>query len=138
MAHLTARPRRAAVVDDDGPFRHQLADALSERGFEVVTAPLTGEGLQRVSEELRNLDLLLTEVAMPGRGGEIFVRTLRQAGGEGGPAIVVASPKMSAELERSFEAAGADAVLDKALGPELMAQAADAVLERRRQRPPAG
>jgi CheY-like chemotaxis protein/Tfp pilus assembly protein PilZ len=133
MAHLSARPRRAAVADDDGPYRQRLADALSERGFEVITAPLSGEGLRLVSEELRGLDLLLTDVAVPGRGGEVLVRTLRKAGGKRAPAIVVATSKMSPELERSFEAAGADAVLDKALGPELMAEAADAVLERRRQ-----
>jgi CheY-like chemotaxis protein len=70
---------------------------------------------------------------MPGRGGEYFVRRLRTAGGEGGPTIVVAAARMSLELERTFEEAGADAVLDKALGAELMAQAADAALERRRQ-----
>jgi CheY-like chemotaxis protein len=133
MAHLTARARRAAVVDDDGPFRHQLADALTQRGFEVLTAPLSGDGLRLVSEEIRGLDLLLTDVAMPGRGGEYFVRRLRTAGGEGGPTIVVAAARMSLELERTFEEAGADAVLDKALGAELMAQAADAALERRRQ-----
>jgi CheY-like chemotaxis protein/Tfp pilus assembly protein PilZ len=132
MAHLTARPSRAAVVNDDGPFRHQLAEALIERGFEVVGAPLSGDGLRLVSEELRGLDLLLTDVAMPGRGGEVFVRTLRAAGADSGLTIVVAASKMSAELERRFEAAGADAVLDTALGPELLAQAADAVLERKR------
>ena len=132
MAHLTASPRRAMVADDDGPFRLRLAEALAERGFEVATASLTGDGLRLVSEELRGLDLLLTGATLPGRGGEAFVRTLRAAGGEADPAIVICTQKMDLELERSFEAAGADAVLDKALGPELAAQAADAALERKR------
>jgi hypothetical protein len=39
---------------------------------------------------------------------------------------------MEPGLEPRLESAGADAVLDKALGPELVAQAADAVLERKR------
>jgi len=45
---------------------------------------------------------------------------------------VVVSGRLEEGLERRLEAAGADAVLDKALGPELVAQAADAALERKR------
>ncbi len=132
IAHLSVRPRRAVVMDDDGPFRQLVADALGERGFEVATAPLGPDGLRLVSDDLLGLDLLLTDVAVPGRGGEILVRTIRATGGEPGPAIVVVTGKMNLELERKLEAAGADAVLDRALGPELVAQAADAALERKR------
>jgi hypothetical protein len=39
---------------------------------------------------------------------------------------------MEPDTERTLEAAGADAVLDKAVGPELVAAAADAALERKR------
>ena len=39
---------------------------------------------------------------------------------------------LGSELEQRLEREGADAVLDKALGPELIAEAADAVLERKR------
>jgi CheY-like chemotaxis protein len=132
IAHLSVRPRRAVVLDDDATFRQEVGDALAERGFEVAAASLASDGLRLVSEELRGLDLLLTDVVMPGRSGQVFVRTIRTAGGEAGPAIVVVATRMDLELERKFEAAGADAVLDKALGPELVAQAADAVLERKR------
>jgi hypothetical protein len=44
---------------------------------------------------------------------------------------------MDLGLEMKLESAGADAVLDKALGPELIAQAADAALERKRAGRPA-
>jgi CheY-like chemotaxis protein len=40
--------------------------------------------------------------------------------------------KLEKGLEQRLEAAGADAVLDKSLGPDLLAQAADAALERKR------
>jgi CheY-like chemotaxis protein/Tfp pilus assembly protein PilZ len=132
IAHLSVRPRRAVVVHDDAPFRQQLADALVERGFEVSTASLGADGLRLVTEELRRLDLLVTGVSLPGRGSDIFVRTVRSAAGEGGPAIVVAAEKMDREKEKQLEAAGADAVVDQALGPDLVAQAADAGLELRR------
>jgi CheY-like chemotaxis protein len=132
IAHISARPRRAVVVDDDGPIRRMLADALTERGFEVVTAADATDGMRIISEELLGLDLLLTDIFMPGIDGEEFVRTIRKAGGEADLAIVVVTGKMDLAVERKLESAGADAVLDKALGPELIAQAADAALERKR------
>jgi CheY-like chemotaxis protein len=132
IAHISARARRALVVDDDALVRRMLADALADRGFEVITASDGQDGLRVLSEELLALDLLLTDVFMPGMDGEHFVQMIRRAGGEADLAIVVVSGKMEPGLEPRLEQAGADAVLDKALGPELVAQAADAVLERKR------
>jgi CheY-like chemotaxis protein len=98
----------------------------------VLTAADGAAGLQTLSEELLALDLLVTDVRMPGMDGESFVRTIRRAGGEAELAIVVVSGRLEEGLEERLAAAGADAVLDKALGPELIAQAADAALERKR------
>ncbi len=132
IAHISARPRRALVVDDDAMVRQMIADALADRGFEVLTASDGADGLRVLSEELLGLDLLVTDVFMPGMGGEAFLRTIREAGGESELAVVVITGRMEPGLERTLEKEGADAVLDKALGPELVAQAADAVLERKR------
>jgi CheY-like chemotaxis protein len=132
IAHISARARRALVVDDDALQRRVLADALADRGFEVLTGGDGADGLRVLSEELLALDLLLTDVFMPGMDGETFVRTIRQAGGEADLAIVVVTSRKVPGLERRLDVAGADAVLDKALGAELVAQAADAVLERKR------
>jgi uncharacterized protein (TIGR02266 family) len=132
MAHISARPRRALVVDDDALVCRMIADALRDRGFEVVTAASASEGLSTLAEELLALDLLVTDVVMPGMTGEEFVRVIRQTGGEVDLAIVVVTGRLSDGLEGRLEEAGADAVLDKSLGAELVAQAADAVLERRR------
>jgi uncharacterized protein (TIGR02266 family) len=132
IASISARPRRALVVDDDALVRQMLDDALVARGFEVITAPDATAGLRTLSEELLALDLLLTDVRMPGMSGEDFVRLIRKAGGEADLAIVAVTGKLEGGVDQRLEAAGADAVLDKALGPELIAQAADAVLERKR------
>jgi CheY-like chemotaxis protein len=125
------------VVDDDGLVRRMMADALTARGFEVLSASDASEGLRTLSEELLALDLLVTDLRMPGMTGEDLVRTIRKTGGEADLAIVVVTGHLADGLESKLEAAGADAVLDKALGAELVAQAADAVLERKRlQRQP--
>lgn len=132
IARISARPRRALVVDDDALSRRMLADALVSRGFEVLTAEDADEGIHILIDELLALDLFLTDVIMPGISGEELVRTIRETGGEAELAIVAVSGRVDAAVERALEAAGADAVLDKALGAELVAQAADAVLERKR------
>jgi CheY-like chemotaxis protein len=111
-----------------------IADALMARGFEVITAADGAEGVQRLSEELLALDLLITDVCMPGMGGEEFVRFIRKAGGEADLTIVAVTGRMEAGTDAALEAAGADAVLDKAIGPELVAAAADAALEQKRGR----
>jgi CheY-like chemotaxis protein len=132
IAQISARPRRALVVDDDALQRRMLSDALAERGFEVVTAADGAEGIRVLSEELLALDLLVTDLKMPGMNGEAFVRMIRESGGELDLAIVAVTGSMGEGVERKLEQAGADAVLDKALGSELIAQAADAVVERKR------
>jgi CheY-like chemotaxis protein len=133
IAQISGRPRRALVVDDDALVCRLFADALAEQGFEVLTARDGEEGLRVLSEELLALDLLITDVLMPGLDGEAFVRTIRKAGGEADLAIVAVTGRFDATLEAKLEAAGADAVLDKGLGAPLLVKAADAVLERKRK-----
>ncbi len=132
IVQLTARPRRALVVDDDALHRRMLGDALAARGFEVVTAGDGAEGLRALADELLTLDLLLTDLCMPGMDGEVFVRTIREAGGETELAVVVVTGQTDPELAPRLLAAGADEVLEKALGAERVAEAADGVLERKR------
>ncbi len=138
LARISARPRRALVVDDDALILRALTDSLQARGFEVLTARDGQEGLHIVADELLTLDLLVTDVRMPAMDGETFVRTIRGAGGESELAIVVIAGTLDPALEKRMETAGADAVLDKALGPEDLAAAADAALERKRLVPGGG
>jgi CheY-like chemotaxis protein len=132
IARISARPRRALVVDDDALVCRMLQEALRGRGFEVLTARDGAAGLSLLADELLALDLLVTDVKMPHMDGETLVRTIRRAGGESDLAIVVVTGAMEPGLEPRLERDGADAVLDKALGPDLIAQAADAALERKR------
>jgi CheY-like chemotaxis protein len=120
------------VVDDDALILRALTDSLQARGFEVLTAKDGREGLQVMADELLTLDLLVTDVRMPEMDGEALVRAIRGAGGESELAIVAITGTLDPAMERRMEEAGADAVLDKALGPEDLAAAADAALEQKR------
>ena len=132
IARISGRARRALVVDDDSLVRVMLADALHARGFEVVTAASANEGIEHLAEEILTLDLLVTDVRMPGMSGEELIRFIRWTGGEADLTIVAITGSMKPGLELRLEHAGADAVLDKATGAEQIAAAADAALEHKR------
>jgi CheY-like chemotaxis protein len=131
VARIASRPRRALVVDDDALFRKMISDALQERGFEVIGAEDGVAAIQVISEELLSLDLLLADLRMPRMDGEALLRTIREAGGESDLVIVVVTGALEAGQQGRLERDGANAVLQKDLGPRFIAQAASAVLERK-------
>jgi len=132
VARVAALKPRALVVDDDALSRRMLGDALAQRGFEVLTAADGATGLSVLSEEILTLDLLVADLWMPGIDGEALLRLVRNEGGERELAIVVVSGQVEPGLEAKLERQGADAVLSKALGPQVVAQAAAAAMERKR------
>ncbi|HEY7725552.1 MAG TPA: PilZ domain-containing protein [Anaeromyxobacteraceae bacterium] len=131
LMHVTARRRRALVVDDDLLSRRMLGDALAERGFEVLAAAEGLGGLRALTEELLDLDLLVADLHMPGFGGEQLVRLVRGAGGEQDLAVVVVSGDVDGAAEQRLLKAGADAVLAKGLGGAAVARAAEEAVLRR-------
>lgn len=133
VARVAARKRRALVVDDDATCRQMLADALAGCGFEVLSAGDGLSGLQLLSEELLSLDLLVTDLRMPRMDGEALLRTIRKAGGESELAIVIVTGTVDPAVEKKLTREGADAVLEKELGPRFLAQAAVAVLDRKKR-----
>jgi len=132
IARISSRQRRALVVDDDALTRRLLADALAERGFEVFAASDGVTGLDVLTDELLALDMVVADLRMPKMDGEAFLRTVRGVGGEQDLTVVMMSGWLDPGIEARLHGEGADAVLDKALGPELIAQASDAALERKR------
>jgi CheY-like chemotaxis protein len=129
---LSAHPRRALVIDDDALARKMVADALVERGFEVLTASDAPGGLHLLAEEALAIDLLVTDLILPDVDGEALVATIRKAGGEADLTVIVMTARPDALAARRLQAAGADLLMGKDLGPELIAQRADQLMEARR------
>ncbi len=57
------------LVDDDPALRKTLERSLSRWGYEVLTAANGGEALRVAAQHPRRIDLLLTDIAMPGISG---------------------------------------------------------------------
>jgi two-component system NtrC family response regulator len=72
--------RLILVVDDEEPQRRVLAGFLKKRGYEVETAGDADEAMKVVSS--RTVDLVLTDLRMPGKTGVELVDAVRGANPE--------------------------------------------------------
>ena len=72
MATRAIVPRRLLVVDDDDGVRKVLASLLRSAGHKVVEAAGGVAGLERLAEH--EVDLVCTEMGMPGMTGVEFAR----------------------------------------------------------------
>jgi len=68
--------RLILVVDDEQTQRTVLAGFLRKRGFEVLQAASVKDGLAEVAA--RPVDLVLTDLRMPGRGGLDLLEAVRK------------------------------------------------------------
>jgi len=65
------------LVDDEAALRHALAEILPDSGYGVLEAPSSQDALQIARDYPGAIDLLVTDVVMPGlRGPELYRRIL--------------------------------------------------------------
>jgi signal transduction histidine kinase/CheY-like chemotaxis protein len=71
--------RRVLLVDDSPALREALGDALRASGFDVVCAGDGGEALAMANRRGHPIDVLVTDVAMPGMSGIDVARAVTDA-----------------------------------------------------------
>jgi CheY-like chemotaxis protein len=76
---------KVVVVDDDPHVRSSIARALRQRGYEVLEAGNGPAALELMVDQRRRIDLLVTDVVMPGMDGCELANTARR----GRPALQV-------------------------------------------------
>jgi two-component system chemotaxis response regulator CheY len=103
------RPRRILLVDDDESIRQFIEMALSDEGYEVVTAENGQAALDILGRWTPSLILL--DMRMPIMDGWAFSCAFRQAPNEEKvPVVVLTAARDAAESAAEI---GADAVLSK-------------------------
>jgi two-component system, cell cycle sensor histidine kinase and response regulator CckA len=70
---------RILLVEDDPLVRSMARRSLVEAGFEVLEAANGQEALALIASEMRPLDAVLTDLAMPEVGGRLLAQHLREA-----------------------------------------------------------
>ena len=67
------------LVEDQEPLRELIRGVLEEQGYRVLDAADTRTALRIVGQPDLRIDLVLTDVIMPGSGGRQLIGTLRQS-----------------------------------------------------------
>lgn len=96
------------VADDDPEMVSIIAEALTYRGYRVVTAKNGKEALERVDKETPQLILL--DMKMPVMDGWAFTRVLRERHGRTIPIVVITAMEDS---QLRADELGAEAELGK-------------------------
>lgn len=126
-----SKRKRALVIDDSRTICMMLARELSECGFICTTASSMEEALE--SEKIVGLDLVITDIFMPGIGGIGGIKIIR----ENWPNIKIVAISGgwdASDGEDALSAAkhiGADAVLKKPFDMAMMGTTIDKVLGRK-------
>jgi len=66
------------IVDDEPEIRSSLGEVLSEEHYACMTAANGEEALEVINATEQKIDLIVTDVVMPGMDGHTFVRLVRQ------------------------------------------------------------
>jgi DNA-binding NtrC family response regulator len=66
------------VVEDHPPLRELIENVLNDAGYNVITAADGNEALRIVDENENSVDLLLTDLTMPGMTGDVLVQQFQR------------------------------------------------------------
>src|ERR671914_641895 len=111
-------PERVLVVDDDSQMLKAVTNALTARGYDVITAG-NGEIALSVAAEAE-LDLILLDLGLPGIEGHEVIQRLRSWSEL---PVIVTSVRESQEEKVAALDAGADDFVTKPFGMrELLAR----------------
>ncbi|MDA8105616.1 MAG: response regulator, partial [Nitrospiraceae bacterium] len=67
------------VVDDEAALRKLVVDALEPLGYRILAVSCGEEAVQLFQAQRDKVDLLLTDVVMPGMNGRALAESLRRA-----------------------------------------------------------
>ncbi|MGM0585431.1 MAG: ATP-binding protein [Pseudomonadota bacterium] len=65
------------LVEDEAPVRSFASRALALRGYEVIEAESAEEALEILEDETLHVDVIISDVVMPGMDGPSWVKTAR-------------------------------------------------------------
>jgi CheY-like chemotaxis protein len=122
-----AEPIQVLLVEDDDDNRELMAEVLESAGYRVTTAASGAEGL-RVLGAGERVDVVVTDVGMPGMGGLELARAAKGIA----PAVPVVVVTGWAERDDISRARGreVDAVLVKPVDPDALIGAVKEVARR--------
>lgn len=108
---------RILIVDDEPEMVTTLIQALTERGYECVSAP-DGRAAMKCLDEV---DLVVTDIMMPGMNGFSFVEKLRETD-QKLPVIFVSAKDATRDVVSGFDLGADDYIIKPFKLDELLAR----------------
>jgi two-component system chemotaxis response regulator CheY len=121
---------RVLIVDDSPAMRAFIRRVIQLSGLDVagyVQAGDGGEALQLLAQE--SVDVILTDINMPGMDGGRLVAALREDARLSAIPVVVVSTDATPERMQQMLALGARGYVTKPFSPEVLRAELDRVLE---------
>jgi CheY-like chemotaxis protein/uncharacterized protein YfcZ (UPF0381/DUF406 family) len=124
----TAGSETILLVEDDDVIRKLLRELLRRNGYRVLTASEGSEALTHAADYPDSIDLLVTDMVMPGMGGRELSDRL-QRNNQFLKTIYISGYTQDAQLYRQAEAGELD-FLQKPFAPSTLLHTARRILER--------
>jgi two-component system chemotaxis response regulator CheY len=106
------------TIDDSASVRTMVKFTLSELGFEIVEA-VDGEDAMKKLEETQ-IDLLITDVNMPGLDGISLIRKVRENSSYRFVPIIVLTTEYHSDKKQEGKEAGATGWIVKPFRPDQL------------------
>lgn len=113
IASYQSRKQKVLVVDDEAIWRQTVAKVLEPMGVEVVFARDGREGLEKLTDLLFELDLVVLDLHMPHLDGRGLLERVRRHGNETGLRLFLFSAANPEELRALGEESLANAIFSK-------------------------
>jgi CheY-like chemotaxis protein len=121
----------ALVIHGDERVRREIQRALEARGIEALAAPCGLTGLDLLIERLFEIAVVVADAEAPGIDGWRLARLIRQLGNEQDLHIVITSGRRpAAPIAEALAGMGVDAILERSVGADRIADRAAALLAR--------
>jgi two-component system cell cycle sensor histidine kinase/response regulator CckA len=117
------------VAEDDEMVRSLVNRILGGQGYHVLLTSNGAEALEAAARHGGKIDLLVTDVVMPGISGHELARALRAA--HPGVAVLLMSGYVEDDAIRSGAIESGEQLLEKPFGPPELARAVRAALDAR-------
>lgn len=119
------------VIDDDAGLLSAVSSLLVERGYNATGYTSAAEALAELQDPMRRVDIVISDIRMPGMDGMELLRQVRQTPQVRATPVVFLSAKSFTTDRIEGYRAGVDAYLTKPFDPEELLSIVDNLLVKR-------
>ena len=113
-----AQKRTILVIEDEDVVRGLISESLEEEGFHVIAASGPDQGREAVRDHLDDIDLLFTDMMLPGVRGDALAAELVRM--KPGLKVLFTSGFIEEEIEPDNAPDGKPHFLQKPFTPEAL------------------